>query len=85
MDIGIVESLIASVGFPTAVCITLGIYIWWNEKRTTEREDKREEKLFEEIKYNRSVNAELLETNKLLAKDIKNELTDIKAIVKKEG
>lgn len=83
MTVEMVEGLITTIGFPIVACLGLGLYIYWNEKKSTEREDKREEKLYEEIRYNREVNKELLETNKLLAKDIKSELTDIKILVKK--
>lgn len=74
--------IISSVGFPIGACLALGAYITQKDKSTAEDNRQDKEMLMEEIKYNREVNASLLETNKLLAKDLKQDLMDIKQGIK---
>lgn len=76
-------TLIQDIGFPISCVLALGWYI--NKKDATEKEERQrereddkqdKERLFQEISYNREVNAKLLqtnqevsETNKVLVKD----------------
>lgn len=73
-----ISNLITSLGFPIVACLGLGIYI--NKRDAAFREDniKDKDRLYSEIAFNREVNKELLETNKLLANDIKENLEYIK-------
>lgn len=82
VDVDLITSLVSSVGFPILSCGALGFYIYWNEKKNTESEEKRENRLYEEIRYNREVNKELLETNRILAKDINYKIDEVIDIVK---
>lgn len=69
-----ISTLITQLGFPIVCCI--GMYLYIDRKDKANREDtiKREERMFEEIKYTREVNVKVLETNKTLANDINNKL-----------
>lgn len=75
-------AIVNSVGFPIASCIVLGVYV--NQKDKASREDNTRDKelLMDEIKYNREVNAQLLETNKMLTASIKDDLSEIKQGIK---
>lgn len=75
-------AIVNSVGFPIAACVVLGIYV--NQKDKANREDNAKDKelLMDEIKYNREVNAQLLETNRLLTASIKDDLSEIKQGIK---
>lgn len=78
MDFSMLNELIGSVGFPIA---SVGVLAWYikytNDQTHNERKEERDA-LLNEVKYNREVNTELLATNRILAADIKIELTDIK-------
>lgn len=73
--------VISSVGFPIGACLALGIYITKKDEATRQDHAKDKEMLMEEIRYNRSVNSTLLETNKMLANDLKSDLRDIKQVL----
>lgn len=79
MDYATVSEAIATFGFPAVCCFGLAMYI--KKRDDQQNQDRKEERtsLLEEIKYNREVNSELLATNRILAGDIKNELTEIKS------
>ena len=73
MDANAVTSLITSLGFPIVCCLGMGYFIFHIYKTTTAENKEnmeqvqarcaaREEKLFEEIKENRTVNAKAIET-----------------------
>lgn len=82
MDVKIISDVITEVGFPMASC---GVLAWYINKRDKEQAENRRlerEQMMDEIKFNREVNSQLLETNKLLASDIKVELQDIKSELK---
>lgn len=78
MDYTTLSEAVATFGFPAVCCIGLALYI--KKRDDQQNEDRRAERetLLDEIKYNREVNTELLATNRILAGDIKNELTEIK-------
>ena len=73
MDAGTITSLISSLGFPIVCVIALGYFSFYMVKETNrinaesmeklqERCAIRENKLYEEIKENRKVNAKAIET-----------------------
>lgn len=84
-------AIIQDLGFPIACVFALGWYISKKDKdekdeRLRERDDDKQDKerLFGEIKYNREVNTQLLETNKeisetnrLLVKDFTKKMDGI--------
>lgn len=83
LDIMIVTELISTMGFPVLACIGLGMYISTRDKAMREDNEKDKERLYSEIIFNREVNNNLLETNKLLAKDIKLDLEIIRKHMEK--
>lgn len=101
MDFTTVVDLISTVGFPIVCVIGLAWFAFYMIKNTTETNTKnmeqvqarckeREDKLYEEIKANREVNAKAVETishyaEKLdvIQKDISDIKTDITVIMTK--
>ena len=71
------EQMITSLGFPIACCLALGAYVKMqnNQMRDDAKEDK--EMWKEELQYSREVNAKLLASNELLAKEISTKLDHI--------
>lgn len=78
MSLEIVTSAITSLGFPIVACSALGVYIKKRDEQQIEDRISERKLLLEQIEYNRSVNAEILATNRILAGEIKVELQDIK-------
>ena len=68
------EQLIAQLGFPIACCLALGAYVKMQNEHM--REDNKEDKelLLNELAYSREVNAKLLASNEVLAKEISTKL-----------
>lgn len=58
MDFSIIRDLIASVGFPIALVIAMGYFIFKIYNQSVIRENE----LMEEIKANREVNAKAIDT-----------------------
>ena len=103
MDINTISTLVSTVGFPIACVVFLGAFIFHIYKNTTEENKKnmeavqarckeREEKLYEEIKQNREVNAKAIETiahyaEKLdtIQSDVKDIKEDVLVIMAKAG
>ena len=73
-----ISNLVATLGFPIVACVGLGLYISSRDKAIREDNIADKDRLYAEITHNREVTKELLETNKLLAKDIKSDVEDIK-------
>ena len=71
------EQMITSLGFPIACCLALGAYVKMqnNQMRDDAKEDK--EMWKEELQYSREVNAKLLASNELLAKEISTKLDEL--------
>ena len=71
------EQMITSLGFPIACCLGLAYYVkYQNEQMITDnREDK--EMWKQELQYSREVNAKLLASNELLAKEISSKLDQL--------
>lgn len=92
MDFGAIVDLISSVGFPIALVIVLGFFIYkiYTDQQATNKENmeqvqsrckEREEKLYTEIKANREVNAQAVATIALYAdklESIQHDVADIK-------
>ena len=71
------EQIIASLGVPTACCLGLAYYVKYQNEQILQdnREDKEMWKA--ELQYSREVNAKLLASNELLAKEISSKLDHI--------
>lgn len=92
MDTNTVTTLITSLGFPIVCCLGMGYFIFTIYKNTTKENKEnmeavqarcaaREEKLYEEIKANREVNAQAIATIALYAErldTIQHDIQDIK-------
>lgn len=76
-----IANLITTLGFPIVCCVSLGLYINQRDKAFREDNEKDKERLYGEITHNREVNKELLEVNRMLAKDVKGDLEEIKSII----
>jgi hypothetical protein len=77
MDATIITELIATLGFPIACVLALGIFVY----KLWQQSVKREERLMEEITENRIVNtkfAEIIAEYKTTLGEIKTDIKDIK-------
>lgn len=83
MDATIWTELISTVGFPIALVIAMGFFIWTIYKQSVARE----EKLMTEIAENRMVNEKAIETLAVYAERlgvIENDVREIKEIITHE-
>lgn len=83
MDATIWTELISTVGFPIALVIAMGFFIWTIYKQSVARE----EKLLTEIAENRAVNEKAIETLAVYAERlgvIENDVREIKEIITHE-
>ena len=91
MDISAITGIISNLGFPVACVIGLAWFAWYMVKHTNEinaknmeqvqnRCKEREEKLYEEIKANREINAKAIETIAHYAEKLDVIQSDIKEI-----
>lgn len=76
MDIATITELIGSFGFPIAVCIALGFFIWTIYKAS----EKREEELRQEITKSQEINNKAIETIALYAERLDTIQRDISEI-----
>lgn len=76
MDVTIWTELIGTLGFPIALVLAMGFFIWTIYKQSVTRE----EKLMAEIAENRIVNEKAIETLTLYAERLGNIETDVKEI-----
>ena len=77
MDIALFVELIGTLGFPIAVCIALGIFVFILWKQSAEREKT----LMTEITANRQVNekfATIIAQHEIQLEEIKTDVRDIK-------
>lgn len=77
MEIGVLVELISTVGFPIALVIALGYFIWTIYKQSVVRE----EKLMGEITENRLINkqfAEIIAQYEVKLDEIRTDVRDIK-------
>ena len=80
MEIGVIVELISTLGFPIAIVIALGFFVWTIYKQSVIRE----EKLMGEITENRLVNEKAIATIALYAErltHIEDNITEIKSDV----
>ena len=83
MDATIWTELISTLGFPIALVIAMGFFIWTIYKQSVARE----EKLMQEIAENRAVNEKAIETLAVYAERlgvIENDVREIKTIITSE-
>ena len=81
MDFAAIVELIGSIGFPLVAVLVMGWFIFkiYNDTQTKTKE--REDRLYEEIKANREVNAQAITTIGLYAdrlRNIENDVSEIK-------
>lgn len=76
MDITFWTEIIGTLGFPIALVLAMGFFIWTIYKQSVARE----EKLMQEIAENRAVNNKAIETLTLYAERLGNIETDVKEI-----
>lgn len=76
MDVSIWTELIGTLGFPIALVLAMGFFIWTIYKQSVVRE----EKLMAEITENRLVNEKAIETLTLYAERLGNIESDVKEI-----
>lgn len=95
MEATVIAEIISSVGFPIGIAIIFVVFLFYmvnktsdlNEKnmeKVQERCRRREEKLYEEIKLNREINAKAIEVIAQYADrldTIQKDITDIKTDV----
>ena len=62
MDISTLTELITSLGFPIAVCVAMGFFIYKIYIKSIEQNEIREDKLMAELIENRKTNAEAIST-----------------------
>lgn len=80
MDIAMIGELIANFGFPIALVIAMGLFIWKIYQQSVTREDK----LMNEIAECRAVNDKAIETLSVYAERlgvIENDVKEIKNII----
>ena len=76
MDIPLIVEIIATVGFPIAACLILGLFIWKIYKQS----EKREETLRQEINKSQEINQEAIRTLAIYAERIGVIEADVKEI-----
>ena len=71
------EQMITSLGFPIACCLGLAYYVKYQNELMIK--DNLEDKAMwrEELQYSREVNAKLLASNEILAKEISSKLDEL--------
>ena len=76
MDVGVVSETISTLGFPIALVVAMGWFIYKLWKQSAARESK----LYEELAECRAVNKQAIETLALYADRLRNIETDVKDI-----
>ena len=76
MEIRVFTELIATLGFPIALVIAMGFFIWHIYKQSVVRE----EKLMTELAENRAINKQAIETLALYNERLTNIETDVRDI-----
>ena len=71
------EQIIASLGFPVACCHGLAYYVKYQNEQIIQDNKEDKEMWKAELQYSREVNAKLLASNELLAKEISSKLDHI--------
>ena len=73
----VMEQIIASLGFPIACCLGLAYYVKYQNEQIIQDNKEDKEMWKAELQYSREVNAKLLASNELLAKEISSKLDHI--------
>ena len=84
MDVGTIQSLITSLGFPIVCCVALGWFIYKAFNKFTAQADSREQKLYGVIAEAQAQNQKLSDTNAQfinILSTYREDLDDIKADV----
>lgn len=76
MDITLITELIATLGFPIACVVALGVFVWKIYKRSEVREDK----LMENLAECRIINSQAIETIAHYAEKLDTIQSDIQVI-----
>ena len=71
------EQLIAGLGFPIACCLGLAYYVKYQNEQMVQDSKEDREMWRQELQYSREVNAKLLASNEILAKEISKKLDEI--------
>jgi hypothetical protein len=82
MDFGVIIELISTVGFPIALVLILGLFVFRIYTDTTKSGKEREEKLYIEIAENRKINERAIETIALYADKLDTIQEDVAEIKK---
>ena len=69
--------MITSLGFPVACCLGLAYYVKYQNELMIKDNMEDKEMWREELQYSREVNAKLLASNEVLAKEISTKLDHI--------
>jgi len=77
-----VITIIQTLGFPIAVCVVLGYFIWKMYNNNRYDNAKREDEIMKTLGEVTATNKELAESNRILVEDYKTYLTEIKSDVK---
>ena len=80
MDVGTIQSLITSLGFPIVCCVALGWFIYKAFNKFTAQADSREQKLYGVIAEAQAQNQKLSETNAQFISVLNTYKTDIEDI-----
>ena len=73
----IMEQMITSLGFPIACCLGLAYYVKYQNELIIKDNKEDKEMWTKELQYSREVNAKLLASNELLAKEISTKLDQL--------
>ena len=68
------EQMITSLGFPIACCLGLAYYVKYQNELIIKDNKEDKEMWKQELQYSREVNAKLLASNEVLAKEISTKL-----------
>ena len=82
MDVGTIQSLITTLGFPIVCCVALGWFIYKAFNKFTAQADSREQKLYGVIAEAQAQNQKLSDTNAQfinILSTYREDLDDIKA------
>ena len=71
------EQMRTSLGFPVACCLGLAYYVKYQNEQMIQDNKEDREMWKAELQYSREVNAKLLASNELLAKEISSKLDHI--------
>ena len=71
------EQMITSLGFPIAFCLGLAYFVKYQNEQIIQDNKEDKEMWKEELQYSREVNAKLLASNDLLAKEISSKFDHI--------